>query len=495
MKPNPKQQKRQDLFDKACDGLLSEAESRELEDILKNDEEARRQLAGLLACNALLRREKSTLGKLEQSNGEDTSSTTPFPKTRTLLGYAASAACAAILVSLIWASSIRNKEASPATAPITPMEPDVATLTRTVQCKWAGSEVPTVEGSRITAGQLHLLEGLATVTFDSGAELIMEAPASVTIIDAMNCRLQHGTVVADVPEQAKGFTVVTDETTVVDFGTRFGISASRDGKSVVNVLQGVVEVEHHKTKETKRLTTGGRIDFGGWTDARIPQPGSTSDNDLREPPRWNPLIVENAREGWHLLSTAFGNGRDTYVRSDPKFGPFGGESFFRVKYTSHNQSLIRKGYVAFDLSAFRRQEIEDAQFILHLEPTDLGFASLVPDSTFTIYGLVDGPDDSWKEDELNWKNAPGHLDDPVQHLATDRLVKLGTMTVEQGVQNGSRLIQGHALVDFLNQDTNGEVTLVLVRETDEQDNGGLVHSFATKEHPSNTPPLLRLKVK
>jgi hypothetical protein len=54
-------------------------------------------------------------------------------------------------------------------------------------------------------------------------------------------------------------------------------------------------------------------------------------------------------------------------------------------------------------------------------------------------------------------------------------------------------LRGKALVDFLKKDTNGMVTFIICRETDETTKDGLVHAFATKESGSNTPPLLRVK--
>ncbi len=56
-----------------------------------------------------------------------------------------------------------------------------------------------------------------------------------------------------------------------------------------------------------------------------------------------------------------------------------------------------------------------------------------------------------------------------------------------------RGLKGTALTEFLNADTNGMVTLIICRVTDETARSGLVHAFATKENGSNTPPLLRVK--
>ncbi|MEZ5387851.1 MAG: hypothetical protein R3F13_20270, partial [Prosthecobacter sp.] len=77
----------------------------------------------------------------------------------------------------------------------------VATLIRARQCQWAGSSLPTVEGARLKPGMLDLIEGLAVLRFDSGAELVLEAPATVEVLDGMNCKLRRGTLVAEVPPQ------------------------------------------------------------------------------------------------------------------------------------------------------------------------------------------------------------------------------------------------------------------------------------------------------
>ncbi len=64
-----------------------------------------------------------------------------------------------------------------------------------------------------------------------------------------------------------------------------------------------------------------------------------------------------------------------------------------------------------------------------------------------------------------------------------------------GLHLPDRSIGGPAFVDFLKKDTNGVVTLILVRETLESDGAGLVHGFASRHHPSAEPPTLKLVVR
>ena len=49
-------------------------------------------------------------------------------------------------------------------------------------------------------------------------------------------------------------------------------------------------------------------------------------------------------------------------------------------------------------------------------------------------------------------------------------------------------------MDFLNRDTNGLATFILVRETKGSGRTDLVHGFANKRHPSLPPPTLKLTV-
>ena len=125
-------------------------------------------------------------------------------------------------------------------------------------------------------------------------------------------------------------------------------------------------------------------------------------------------------------------------------------------------------------------------------PTGLGFASEVPDATFTVYGLTDETLDDWDEATIRWANAPanrpgGASPDP------DRVVKLGSFEMVQGVLTGTRSISGPVLAEFLNRDTNGLATFILVRDTRGSGRSDLVHGLANKHHPTLPPPTLKLK--
>ncbi|MBE2283392.1 MAG: DNRLRE domain-containing protein [Prosthecobacter sp.] len=369
----------------------------------------------------------------------------------------------------------------------------VATLIRAQQCQWAGSSLPTVEGARLKPGMLDLIEGLAVLRFDSGAELVLEAPATVEVLDAMNCKLRRGTLVAEVPPQAKGFSIDTKDAKVIDWGTKFGVSADDDGKYMVRVLEGLVEVEDKNATGSKKLEKGQGIDRG-WSKSQL---HPTSD-ETPEPSRWQPATVIDSGDGWQAITTAFGRGKDSYIQSGSKPTPdFGKHPFARVKWTTGKPELNRKAYLAFDLSQFAGRQIEDAELVLTIEPSELGFASFVPDSTFAVYGVTNESADAWEENGLSWQQAPAH--DPAQAALNQpvgsQVKLLGRFEIAQGINRGVRKLRGKDLADFLSADTNQIVTLIVCRETDETADSGLVHAFATKENGSRSAPVLRVKTR
>jgi ferric-dicitrate binding protein FerR (iron transport regulator) len=463
-----------ELCERALDGGLDEEARLGLEQRLRDDPAARAVFAAALQQHAELRADERLIHDLASEVVDESAA----PPQRFIRRVAAIAAMLGLLLG--GAALFRSGR---------PSSPAVATVVKASHCRWAGSTLPTAEGSRVGTGTLELAEGLATLRFDSGAEIVMEAPATLEILSAMNCRLIRGTLVANVPPSAKGFSVDTQAAKVVDYGTRFGVSAGDDGKYMVQVIEGLVEVNHKADKEVRQLRGGQSVDRGLLRQKVNPQAADA------EPNHWQPNVVLDAGDGWQVISTAYGRGRDSCIQSAATAKNFGRDPFFRVKRSSIQQDLNRKGYLCFDIAGFKGRTISDAELVLSIEPSDLGFASLVPDSTFAVYGLTDGPEDEWSEDGLSWRSAPAHdPDQPQRNLPMPGKAELlGRFEIGQGVNRGTRKLGGRALLDFLRRDTNGMVTLIICRETDETAKGGFVHAFATKESPSNTPPLLRLK--
>lgn len=115
---------------------------------------------------------------------------------------------------------------------------------------------------------------------------------------------------------------------------------------------------------------------------------------------------------------------------------------------------------------------------------------MVPDSRFTIYGVTDESLDNWSEADLRWENTPA-CDDA--GLNPGQVIKLAEFTIARGAAGSPLTVKTAALAPFLRSDTNGLTTFIIVRETGETDPSGLVHAFASKEHPSARPPTLRVR--
>lgn len=458
-------------------GEASEDETREINDRLRHDPAARDWLAQAVLLESALRFDAETLLSNTPPAAAPEKSAARWRSTLKW-SHAAAAAIAVLLSSAVWFAMQR--------APV------AAVLVKAQSCKWGNSALPTLEGSALTPGALELVEGMATLRFKSGAEVVMEAPVSLEIVSPMEAHVRRGTVVADVPPQAKGFTIRTPETTIVDFGTRFGVSAGDDGKCLVHVLEGLVEVNRQGEPEVKALRGGQRLDYGGLTRDML---NPDADRQQSEPGRWLPTAdMADLGDGWQMVTTAFGRGKDGWIQSSVNHRTTGRETFLRVKHTTHSDTLERKAYLAFDLSKLHGR-VAEAELVLHLEPSDLGYASLVPDAVFTVHGLIEESEDDWPEDGLRWDRAPAHSLDPAHHARPDpaRAVFLGRFTVQQGRQTGSVSLGSPALADFLRSDTNGLVTLIICRETDEIARNGLAHAFASKENPRNSPPMLRVR--
>lgn len=461
-----------ELWERARDGKLSEAEEVKLNTRIRDDAEARQFLAHAALMGA-------QFGDMDEDSLP--AQYAPISRFKSWHKHTLTAAAAAfVAASAVW---LLNTSPAP-----------VATLAKARFCKWGNSALPTLEGALLTPGMLELVEGMATLKFNSGAEVVLEAPVSLDVLSSMECRVKKGTVVAEVPPQAKGFTIHTPQTKVVDWGTRFGVSAGEDGKCLVQVIEGLVEVQRSGETKPQELHAGQRVDYGGFLASAV-NPDANRD-DQPEPGRWLPDAIRNLGDGWQAVTTAYGEGRDSWIQSNPTIHVTGHESFLRVKHSSLDTKLDRKAYMAFDISRFKGKRIAEAEFVIHVEPSDLGFASLVPDAVFTVHALTDESQDQWTEATLSWSQAPAHDDKPKHRTSptSAQTARIGQFTMPQGTTRGAFSIKVEALAKVLRQDTNGLVTLILCRETDETARNGLAHAFSSCENTRNSPPTLRVRL-
>ena len=365
-------------------------------------------------------------------------------------------------------------------ASVQPSVATFATVQRTKATRWNDCELPTVEGARLSEGTLRLAEGLATLRFDSGAEVTMEAPCELTLVDAMNCALAKGTVVAAIPESAQGFQIKTPSANVVDHGTRFAVGVREEtGETYTQVFEGLVEVAHAQSGEVVELKTGERNTVAG---DRIGRAGEGPS----EAPWEQGVEAIDRGPGWTLLETV----KDAYC------GRVEGHESDVLLYAKNgirSNSPHRKSYLGFSLAGMDRRKVVDAELVLHFAPTGWGLASHVLDATFSVYGLTGGQR-AWNETSI--KKSPPASSPGLggAELVKSQVRKLGSFSIEQGVQRGPFGIQTEQLTTFLRAHPGPDVTLIVVRDTIEIEDGGLVHGFASRRHPTLPAPTLAVRV-
>lgn len=454
-----------DRIERALEGRLPPDELDRLKGEIVRDEALRAAYVARAGLDAALRADRDFLPQLSASADRDEAS----PRSRWPWVAGLASALAAGLALVVFTQDSVAPEARPA-------PPTFATLVSAANTKWAGSTLPTAENSRLGAGVLALAEGIAAVTFASGATVTLEAPTTLEIVDAGRTRLIEGSITAYVPEAAHGFVVETADLKVVDLGTRFGVTASAIGTTHVFVFEGEVQLETPAAREVRHLTAGNSF---------LVNSGSVTSGNL-EPAR--PLPLERI-DGWTLIPTSFGRGKDGFVRrginvTEPP-------PLLMVKHSDLPLSYRneRRAFLTFDLEEVRPAALTEAELVLDPEPSGLGFSTMVTEARFAIYGVLDEAADGWKEGALTWQNAPVSGDD----LDPARLRRLAAFELPRGASGVPLTVRSAELADFLRRDTNGLVTLMLVRESGENDPSGLVHAFAAKEHPTARPPTLRVR--
>ena len=179
---------------------------------------------------------------------------------------------------------------------------------------------------------------------------------------------------------------------------------------------------------------------------------------------------------------------DTFVRGaengDTNYGTGGSVT---IK-NANGDSYDRKGYLRFDVSGM----VSDASLDLTVSTNNNGGGGTIP-QTFTVevYGLAESLDHTWIEDEITWNNAPGN-DTSSSELTADATL-LGSFIVDPLPVGNPVSFSDPNLIDFINSDTDNQITLILRRTAGTSSSHNL--AFASKESTSGySPPTLNMKV-
>ena len=185
------------------------------------------------------------------------------------------------------------------------------------------------------------------------------------------------------------------------------------------------------------------------------------------------------------ITTADGVGADTYVRwregeaeTDTNYGDATTVRVLDPRILNSTAfSNTRKPYLRFDLSAVGDDVVTAATLQLTYAGTATGE---LRDSEIQVFGLDDGdPGESWGELDITWTNAPGNFQSCC-NFDGNVTSFLGEFTREGDLPAGEIVsFSSAALLNFLNADTDGQVTLMLAGVG----NGdpGVFSAFTSKE--------------
>jgi hypothetical protein len=236
-----------DLCNALVDGTLTETQKVRLSDWLAASEAARRYYIRALGLSA------SLYSYASEMQVEAPDAVAPSKIIRlgvgSWLGFLAAAAC---VVFALWTFSQRSARDT-TTAGLQPDE-YVARITGSKQCQWANGDPSARLGKFLRKGQrLELAQGFAEITFDSGAQVVLEGPASFDLNSAWNATLRRGTLTANVPTEAIGFRISNPAVEVVDLGTEFTMVADASGGAEVFVLKGKVEASAREPADQRTI--------------------------------------------------------------------------------------------------------------------------------------------------------------------------------------------------------------------------------------------------
>lgn len=137
----------------------------------------------------------------------------------------AMAASMLLLAGAWWMMQENGNESSTQT-------PGVASVSGTKDCEWSSDGIAV--GTSLQAGQkLELKKGYAEITFDSGAQLTMEGPASLVVASSWEASLETGSVNATVPVEAEGFRLSNASVELVNTGAELSMTADQTGAEVL----------------------------------------------------------------------------------------------------------------------------------------------------------------------------------------------------------------------------------------------------------------------
>ncbi len=298
-----------ELCGRLADGILDEAGQNRLSELLRGSEEARRFYVRSASLSA------SLFHYAAERQSEPAGSFRPVPPRRAAWPWWAAVCTAGVAAVLALVFATGNPPASSDEPTET-----VAHLSGAKNCRWSGTSPQA--GEELLSGQrLELGAGFAEVTFNSGAVVTLEGPATLDLRSAWEAELVTGTARARVPEEAVGFRLANSDVEVLDLGTEFTMCADTVGTEVF-VHEGSVEVQPRRgavpeprsilrEKQARRFARQGGGEVGD-REAKFVRFSQRQELDRQPRPldllRWN-FEAKSAQVLETLGNTTWGEGR------------------------------------------------------------------------------------------------------------------------------------------------------------------------------------------
>lgn len=230
-----------DLCERWRDCRLDEAETRELNELLRTSTSAREHFRAQARFHGLMHTAVAA-ASVDSAIASMQGPTPPSSpqRRRWLWSPMRMSVAAALLVAIGGALVVWHQLAqAPTIGGVVARLGDVSGAQLSYQ---HGAALPTQQTLELHAAPYVLDAGVMEVVYANGARILFQAPARFDLLTPESLHLHRGRLTARVPPSAIGFTVTTPTADVIDLGTEFGVSAGEHA-SEVHVFEGEVLVK------------------------------------------------------------------------------------------------------------------------------------------------------------------------------------------------------------------------------------------------------------
>ena len=172
------------------------------------------------------------------------------------------AAACLVVVFISWSTPTQSFPAStsPATnrvqlASVLEPAPPIAELIDFYDLQFQGT-TKSPEDIHFDTGKYEIVRGQLHLRFDDSVELLFSGPGSFEIINPKLVSVTQGNVRTIVlNDKGKEFTILSPTSRYIDWGTEFSLNISATGEDLVNVHEGVIEVQSLHGKNISKILT------------------------------------------------------------------------------------------------------------------------------------------------------------------------------------------------------------------------------------------------